>query len=168
MIAVYCAKLSEPVVEALPGWVTSLLGAVIGAIITGVIAFYLQRNSHRNALVLERNKRKSEFVNKFVSDKVFVFLDQEIDFLQQLSGSSTIVYAKDLGFEHRSSMAMMQALVSVIDDGGEIKNSFNDLMQIKTSMEKNIINNSGRDNFKLLGDAIKLCAKIKLLISNLD
>lgn len=166
MIAVYCAKISEPIVETLPGWVTSLLGAVVGAIVTGIIAFYLQRNSHRNALDLEQKKNKSEFVNKFVRDKLFDFIDKEIDYLQILSGSKTVVYAADLGFEHRKSMANMQSLVELIENK-DIKNKFNELTGVRVGMENNIVNRNGSGNLILLGNAIKLGADIKVAIGNI-
>lgn len=167
MIAVYCAKISEPIVETLPGWVTSLLGAVVGAIVTGIIAFYLQRNSHRNALDLEQKKNKAEFVNKFVRDKLFDFIDKEIDFLQVLSGSKTVVYAYDLGFEHRKSMANMQSLAELIENK-DIKNKFNELTGIRVAMENNIVNCNGNGNLILLGKAIKLGADIKVAISDIQ
>ncbi|NIG74927.1 hypothetical protein F3J34_15140 [Klebsiella sp. Ap-873] len=166
MIAIYCEKILEPIGETLPGWVTSLLGAVVGAIITGIIAFYLQRNSHRNALDLEQKKNKAEFVNKFIRDKLFDFIDKEIDFLQILSGAKAVVYAADLGFEHRKSMANMQSLAELIENK-DIKNDFNKLTGVRVAMENNIVNRNGSGNLILLGDAIKLGAGIKVAISNM-
>lgn len=163
MIAVYCAKIPEPVAESLPNWATTLLGAVIGAIATGIIAYILQRSSHRNALSLEKNKNKASFVNKYVKDKLFYFLDQEVDFLQILSGSSAIVYATDLGFEHRKTMANMQSLVELIENK-EIKLKLNELTGVRVEMENNIVNHSGSGNLVLLGKAIKLAADIKVAL----
>ncbi|EMK5833200.1 hypothetical protein I6M88_18580 [Citrobacter sedlakii] len=167
MIAVYCAKISEPVAEALPGWVTSLFGAVVGAIVTGIIAFYLQRNSHRYALDLERKKNKAEFVNKFVRDRLFNFIDKEIDFLQLLAASSEVVYASDHGFEHRKSLATMQSLAELIEDK-DIKMKFYKLTQIGVVMENNIVNCNGAGNLAQLHTAVKLGADIKIAISNIN
>lgn len=161
MIAVYCSKIAE---SGLPAWVPVLIGTAVGAVITGLISYLLQRQAHNNMILIENRKNKAAFINQYVMKDIFSFLDQEINYLQQLSGFNYIPTSDELNRDHRKELARTQTLIKLLDDRG-IYNDFHLLLAQKINMENYMVNKGSLPPYTYLGEAMELAAKIKTKIS---
>ncbi|HHP9706331.1 hypothetical protein H0I69_06715 [Yersinia enterocolitica] len=161
MIAVYCSKIAE---SGLPAWVPVLIGTAVGAVITGLISCLLQRQAHNNMILIENRKNKAAFINQYVMKDIFSFLDQEINYLQQLSGFNYIPTSDELNRDHRKELARIQTLIKLLDDRG-IYNDFHLLLAQKINMENYMVNKGSLPPYTYLGEAMELAAKIKTKIS---
>ncbi|MFV8770811.1 hypothetical protein ACNSPB_26645 [Yersinia enterocolitica] len=161
MIAVYCSKIAE---SGLPAWVPVLIGTAVGALITGLISYLLQKQAHKNLILLENRKNKAAFINQYIMKDIFSFLDQEINYLQQLSGFNYIPTSDELNGEHRKELARIQTLIKLLDDRG-IYNDFHQFLVQKINMENYMVNKGSLPPYTYLGEAMELASKIKAKIS---
>ncbi|WP_297196263.1 hypothetical protein [uncultured Pluralibacter sp.] len=76
MLTVYCEKMSSGAGIA-PG-VYGLAGVIIGAIISGGIAYLIQKQNSKNNFKLETEKHKINLTSSYLLDDILKFLDDEI------------------------------------------------------------------------------------------
>ncbi|WP_148250554.1 hypothetical protein [Raoultella terrigena] len=82
MLTVYCEKMVTG--SSLSPGMYGLLGVVLGALVSGGIAYLIQRQNSKNAILLETEKHKINVVSSYLLTDIVNFLNDEIANLQSI------------------------------------------------------------------------------------
>jgi len=82
MLTVYCEKMATGAFLS-PG-MYGLFGVVIGALLSGGMAYLIQKQNSKHAIKLEKEKNKISIISSFLLQDVVSFLNDEIDSLQSI------------------------------------------------------------------------------------
>ncbi|EKZ6362508.1 hypothetical protein RE061_004903 [Klebsiella aerogenes] len=82
MLTVYCEKMVNG--SSLSSGMYGLLGVLLGALVSGGIAYLIQKQNSKNAVKLETEKHKINVISSYLLKDIVNFLNEEIANLQDI------------------------------------------------------------------------------------
>ncbi|MCT1423738.1 hypothetical protein M3G69_19140 [Klebsiella aerogenes] len=160
MITVYCQKLDS-------SWLTpeiyGILGVVLGASISGLVAWVIQRSNNKNTQAIESKRSSVKIYTDFFLKDIIEFIDAEVAYMQHIYVSG----AKDINEfpPHQKIMYAVDTSIRMFKDDTLNEEYKNFVLQTAKVLSKV----KGDDNQSALNEMIaarEMAASLKLKIYN--
>lgn len=157
MLTVYCEKMTAGA-SISPG-VYGLAGVVIGALISGGIAYVIQRQNSKNTIKLETEKHKINVISSYLLRDLIEFLNDEVANLQSVylspkDGSNIPIP------DHHRNLINTEINVRAFQDEG-LKSLFADFVSAGNKVRKLTAAEKAIGDADTLWGAVELAASIK-------
>lgn len=157
MIAVYCQKLSS-------SWFTpemyGLTGVVLGATISGLLAWLIQKSNAKRTIELENRKNKVKVFTDFFAKDIISFIDSEVEYLQRLFVDFDKEKTKT-NPEHHKDMTGVDTTLRIFNDI-QLNDLFKTFVRQEYLLRNSIIEGKNKDALEVMVFAREIAARLKL------
>lgn len=156
MITVYCQKLSS---SWLAPEMYGLTGVVLGATISGLLAWLIQRANAKRTIELENRKNKVKVFTDFFAKDIVSFIDSEVEYLQKLFVDFDKEKTKGIP-EHHKNMTCVDTTLRMFNDI-QLNDLFKTFVHQESLLRQSIVENKNDIALDVVVFAREIAARLK-------